>query len=116
MATRRGGGQRGLNRQGGDHSSGEDKRSRNVAARMWVKLDAVTKDKAHGTIEGHEVAPNKLAVVEEGMHSKPDGDGRSQEQWARQSSCVTGVKPWNRRGGTTWCPGEGTGCVEKGRS
>jgi hypothetical protein len=86
MATRRGGGQRGLNRQGGDHSSGEDKRSRNVATRMWVKLDSVTKDRAHGTIEGHEVAPNKLAVVEEGMHSKPDGDGRSQEQWARQSS------------------------------
>ena len=73
MATRRGGGQRGLNRQGGDHSSGEDKRSRNVAARMWVKLDAVMKNRTHGAIEGHKGVPDKLTIVEEDAHSDPCG-------------------------------------------
>jgi hypothetical protein len=40
-----------------------------MAARVWVKLDAVTKDKAHGAIEGHEGAPNKMVVVEEDTYN-----------------------------------------------
>ena len=64
IATRWGGRQRGLDHQGGNHNSGEDKRSRHVASRMWVKLDAVTKDRAHGAIKGHEGASDKLAFME----------------------------------------------------
>lgn len=75
--TSRRGRQQGLDRQGGKHNSGEDKRSRHVAARMWVKLDAATKDRAHDATEGHEGAPNKLAIVEEDAHNDPDGNGRS---------------------------------------
>jgi hypothetical protein len=46
---------------------------------MWVKLDAVTKDSAHGAIEGHEGAPDKLVAVEDDAHSGPNGNGRNQE-------------------------------------
>jgi hypothetical protein len=45
-----------------------------VAAHMWVKLDVDMKDKAHGAIEGHKGAPNKLAVVEY-AHNDPDENG-----------------------------------------
>jgi hypothetical protein len=44
---------------------------------MWVKLDAATKDRAHDATEGHEGAPNKLAIVEEDAHNDPDGNGLS---------------------------------------
>jgi hypothetical protein len=62
--TSRGGRQQGLDHQGGNHNSGEDKRSRHVASRMWVKLDAVSKDRAHGAIKGYEDASDKLAFME----------------------------------------------------
>jgi hypothetical protein len=32
---------------------------------MWVKLDAIMKDRAHGMIEGHESAPDELFVMED---------------------------------------------------
>jgi hypothetical protein len=38
---------------------------------MCVKLNIVTKDRAHGAIKGHEDAPDKLVVVEEDVHSNP---------------------------------------------
>jgi hypothetical protein len=53
MATRRGGRQRGLDCQGGDHCTGEDKGSGHVTSDLGVELDVVTKDRAHGVIEGH---------------------------------------------------------------
>jgi hypothetical protein len=31
---------------------------------MWVKLDAVSKDRAHGAIKGYEDASDKLAFME----------------------------------------------------
>lgn len=34
--------------KGGDHSTGEDTRSRHVTTCMRVKLNAVMKDRAHG--------------------------------------------------------------------
>jgi hypothetical protein len=46
---------------------------------MWVKLDTVTKDSAHGAIKGHEGALDKLVAVEEDAHNGPIGNGRSQE-------------------------------------
>jgi hypothetical protein len=55
-ATRRGGGQCGLDRQGGDHSTGKDERSKHVTADLRVELDAVTENKVHGLVEGHENA------------------------------------------------------------
>jgi hypothetical protein len=36
-----------------------------------VKLDAATKDRSHDAIEGHEGAPDKLVVVEEGTQRAP---------------------------------------------
>jgi hypothetical protein len=44
---------------------------------MWVKLDAVMKDRAYGTIKSHEGALDELFIVEEDAHSDPDGNGRS---------------------------------------
>jgi hypothetical protein len=38
-------------------------------ANLGVELDAVTKDRAHGATEGHEGAPDKLAIVEEDVHN-----------------------------------------------
>lgn len=42
---------------------------------MWMKLDAITKDRAHGMIEGSEGAPDKLFVVEEDAHRNGTWDG-----------------------------------------
>jgi hypothetical protein len=42
-----------------------------------VELDVVTKDRAHGAIEGHEGAPDKLAIVEEDAHNDSAGTGQS---------------------------------------
>jgi hypothetical protein len=41
---------------------GEDKRPKHVVARLRVELDAVTKGRIHGPIEGHENTPDKLNV------------------------------------------------------
>jgi hypothetical protein len=72
-----GGRQQGLDHQGGKYNSRKNKRSEHVAAHMWVKLDAVTKDKAHGAIEGHEGAPYKVTIMEEDMHNRSSATGRS---------------------------------------
>jgi hypothetical protein len=53
-ATRRGGRQQGLDRQGGNHSIGDDKWSKYVASRLRVELDTIMKNRVHGLIEGHE--------------------------------------------------------------
>jgi hypothetical protein len=45
---------------------------------MWVKLNTVTKDRAHGATEGHKGAPDKLVIVEEDTHNDPGGNRRSQ--------------------------------------
>jgi hypothetical protein len=74
-STRKGGRGHGLNRKGGDRSTWEDKRSRHVTARLRVDLDAVPKNRVPDWIEGHEHAPDELAVVEEDTHSH-ESDGR----------------------------------------
>jgi hypothetical protein len=48
--TRRGGRLQGLDHQGGNHSTGEDKRPRCMATHLRVELDAVTKNMIHGVI------------------------------------------------------------------
>jgi hypothetical protein len=78
VVTGRGGRERGLNGQGGDHCTGEDKGPGHVTAGLGVEFDAVTKDRAHGRIEVHKGAPDKLAIVEKDAHSHPDGNGRRQ--------------------------------------
>ena len=45
-----------------------------VTARMWVKFNAVTKDRVLGMMEGHKGALDKLAIVED-PHNDPDGNG-----------------------------------------
>jgi hypothetical protein len=47
IATRREGRQWGLDHQGGNHNTGEGKRSRHVAARLKVELDAITENRVH---------------------------------------------------------------------
>jgi hypothetical protein len=49
-----------------------------VTARLRVDLNAITKKKVHGLIEGYKDAPNKLAIVKEDAHNDPVGIGRSQ--------------------------------------
>jgi hypothetical protein len=78
VVTRRGGRERGLNGQGGDHCTGEDKGSGHVTADLGVEFDSVTKDMAHGGIEVHEGAPDRLAIVEKDTHSHSDRNGRRQ--------------------------------------
>jgi hypothetical protein len=36
-----------------------------VTADLGVELDAVTKNRVHGLIEGHENTPDKVAVVKD---------------------------------------------------
>jgi hypothetical protein len=48
------------------------------AARLRVDLDAVPENRVPDWIEGHEHAPDELAVVEEGTHShRSDGRGKA---------------------------------------
>jgi hypothetical protein len=49
-----------------------------VTTGLGVEFDAVAKDRAHGGIEVHEGAPDKLAIVEKDVHGHPDGNGRRQ--------------------------------------
>jgi hypothetical protein len=64
-ATRRGGGQRRLDCQGGDRSTEEYNGSGHVTAGLGVELDAVTKNRVHGMIEEHENTPDKMVVVKD---------------------------------------------------
>jgi hypothetical protein len=71
VVTRRGGGQRGLDCQGGDHCTREDKGTEHVTTDRRVDFNTVIKDRAHGAIEGHEGALDKLTIVEEDTHDEP---------------------------------------------
>ena len=42
-----------------------------MTAGLGVDFNTVTKDRAHGMIEGHEVALDKLTIVEEDTHGEP---------------------------------------------
>jgi hypothetical protein len=44
-----------------------------VTARLRVDLDTVPKNRVPDWIEGHEHAPDELAVVEEDTHSHESG-------------------------------------------
>jgi hypothetical protein len=44
-----------------------------VMARLRVDLDAIPKNRVPDWIEGHEHAPDELAVVEEDTHSHESG-------------------------------------------
>jgi hypothetical protein len=60
-----------------------------VATNMWVKLDAVTENRAHGVIEGHEGASDKLVDMEEDVHnegSRACGRGKSHRDEGMESS------------------------------
>jgi hypothetical protein len=70
VVTRRGGGQRGLDCKGGDHCTREYKGSGHVTTGRGVDFNTVTKDRAHGAIEGHEGALDKRTIVE-GTHGEP---------------------------------------------
>jgi hypothetical protein len=72
-ATERRGRQRGLDCQGGNHGTGEDKRSRHVTTSLGVDLNTVTKNGVHSSIEGYKNAPDKLVVVKEDAYSDPGG-------------------------------------------
>jgi hypothetical protein len=53
---------------------------------MWVKVDAVMENRAHGATEGHEGALDKLAVMEEDAHNEGSRVGRSQGRNGRGKS------------------------------
>jgi hypothetical protein len=60
----------------------EDKRSRHVTARLRVDLDAVPENRVPDGIEGHEHAPDELAVVEEDTHRHESGwRGKAHVRW-----------------------------------
>jgi hypothetical protein len=42
-----------------------------VTAGLRVDFNTVTKDRAHGAIEGHEGALDKLTIMEEDTHGEP---------------------------------------------
>jgi hypothetical protein len=70
VVTRRGGGQRGVNCQGGDHCTREDKGSEYVTTDRRVDFNTVTEDRVHGAIEGHEGALYKRTIMEEDTHGE----------------------------------------------
>ena len=71
VVTRRGGGQRGLDCQGGDHCTREDKGFGHVTTGRGMDFNTVMEDRAHGVIEGHEGVLDKLTIVEEDTHGEP---------------------------------------------
>jgi hypothetical protein len=42
-----------------------------VTTGLGVDFNTVTKDRAHGAIDGHEGALDKLTIVEEDAHGEP---------------------------------------------
>jgi hypothetical protein len=46
---------------------------------LRVELYAVTENRVHGPIDGHENGADKLAIILEDTHSVPDRTWRSQE-------------------------------------
>jgi hypothetical protein len=98
----------------------EDKWSRHVTARLRVDLDAVLKNRVPDWIEGHEHAPNELAVVEEDTHSHESG-GRGKAHGDRCRRVVALLGPGHgqpAQGGADWTAGRGTagaaGCSASG--
>jgi hypothetical protein len=111
VVTGRGGRERGLNGQGGNNCTGEDKGTGHVTAGLGVEFDAVTKDRAHGGIEVHEGAPDKLAVVEKDVHGHPDGNGRRQggsgaDGQAKSTTVVVGSHGSSGLHGHDCCSGQ----------
>jgi hypothetical protein len=102
-ATERGSRQRGFDRHEGDLSTGKDKRSWYVTARLRVDLNAITKNKVHGLIEGYKDAPNKLAIVKEDAHNDPVRIGRSPPRSGADShgNGRMGSGGWHAEGGAT---------------
>jgi hypothetical protein len=49
----------------------EDKGSGHVTVGLGVDFNTVMEDMAHGAIEGHEGALDKLTIVEEDTHGEP---------------------------------------------
>jgi hypothetical protein len=79
-ATRRGGRQQGLDHQEGNHSKGEDKWSRLVAARLRMDLYMVVEKRVHGPIKSHKGYPDKLAIMKADAHKDCGGTGQSRER------------------------------------
>jgi hypothetical protein len=81
-----------------------------VTARLRVDLDAVPKNRVPDWIEGHEHAPDELAVVEENTHSHESG-GRGKAHGDRCRRVEALLEPGRgqpAQGGVDWTAGRGT--------
>jgi hypothetical protein len=54
----------------------EDGGSWYVTVGLRVELDAITENRVHDLVEGHENTPDEVAVKKEDAHNDPDGSGR----------------------------------------
>jgi hypothetical protein len=70
---------------------------RHVTARLRVDLDAVPKNRVPDWIEGHEHAPDELAVVEDTHSHESGGRGKAHGDRCRPA-----------QGGADWTAGRGT--------
>jgi hypothetical protein len=52
----------------------------NVAARLRVELDAITKNRVLNSVKGYECALDKLAIAEEDTHTH---NREAREMWRR---------------------------------
>jgi hypothetical protein len=86
----------------------EDKRSRHVTACLRLDLDAVPKNRVPDWVEGHEHAPDKMAVVEEDTHNCERG-GRGKAHGDRCRAAQGGADGTAGRGtaGAAGCPTSG---------
>lgn len=55
-------------------------------------LNAVTKNRVHGSIEGYKNAPDKLIIVKEDTHSDPGGTRWSQKEVGAGSQSDSGAR------------------------
>jgi hypothetical protein len=75
-----------------------------------VDLNAVLKNKVPDWIEGHEHAPDELAVVKEDTHShESDGRGKAHDERCRRVVALLGPgRGQPAQGGADWTVGRGT--------
>jgi hypothetical protein len=85
-----------------------------------MDLDAVLKNRVPDWIEGHEHAPDELAVVEEGTHSHEGGGrGKAHDEWCSRVVALLGPgRGQPTQGGADRTAGHGTagaaGCLATG--
>jgi hypothetical protein len=81
-----------------------------VRARLRVELDAVPKNRVPDWIEGHEHAPDELAIVEEDTHSHESGRrGKAHGDRCRRVEVLLGPgRGQPAQGDADWAAGRGT--------